>query len=143
MLNNKEYPQIRLAVYDVNFVKRIMDMGVIPNKTYSDSDYIFQNIPDCFKWHFIRGYFDGNGCITINKKGQASVEICSHNKVFLDAIHNYIAQFTSTRSNVTKGDGVWRIRYGGNKQVGKIAFYLYDNYNIKLGRKWEIINQIL
>lgn len=143
VLNNKKYPQIRLAVYDVNFVKRIIDIGVIPNKTYSESDYIFQNIPDCFKWHFIRGYFDGNGCVTVNKKGQANIEICSRNKIFLDSMHSYIAQFTSTRSNVTKGDGVWRIRYCGNRQVGKIASYLYNNCSIKLERKWKIISQVL
>lgn len=43
----------------------LLKYGVIPNK--SKYTY-FPNIPEEFHSHFIRGVFDGDGCICISKK---------------------------------------------------------------------------
>ena len=56
-LNQKEFEQIRLAIYNVNLVNRLIKLGITHNKTYEEYDYVFTNIPDDLKWHVIRGFF--------------------------------------------------------------------------------------
>ena len=132
-----------MAVYDTAFVKRIINLGIVHNKTYEENDFIFTNVPDQFKWDFIRGYFDGDGCIFINKKHQASVEMGCHNYTFIDSIHQFISNFISTNSQITKGDGVWRIRYSGNRQVNQLYKLLYSNNpELKMDRKYKLMCSI-
>lgn len=46
----------------------LIELGILPNKTFIfDFSYTYNKIPDNLKHHFIRGYFDGDGSITISK----------------------------------------------------------------------------
>ena len=142
-LNQKEFEQIRLAIYNVNLVNRLIKLGITHNKTYEECDYVFTNIPDALKWHFIRGFFDGDGCITLNNKGQGSFEIGCHNKTFITSLHDYMSRYITTNSNVTIGDGTWRIRYCGNRQIHQVYNFMYENALLKMDRKYRLIQAIL
>jgi len=143
-LNEKEYPCVRLSKYSIDFVNKIRRLGIEPNKTYSDNTFIFDNIPLELKWHFIRGYFDGDGCITtVNSGTSYIVEFACHSKIFLENLHSFIKSQLFTLSNVTKGDGVYRIRYGGNIIVNKLKQMMYNQANIYLKRKYDIFNQVI
>ncbi len=142
-LNKKIYPQISLSVYNINFVNRIIKLGIIPNKTYDTSSFIFENIPHHLKWHFIRGFFDGDGCIsTINKRNDYMAELVSHNENFIKSLHVFIKNEICSNSNVTVGDGVFRIRYGGARQIVNIKNKMYKNATIFMDRKYEIFSKV-
>lgn len=142
-LNKKLYPQISLSVYNINFVNRIIKLGIVPNKTYDKSSFCFENIPYNLKWHFIRGFFDGDGCIsTINKRKDYMVELGSHNENFINSIHLFIKTEIQSNSNVTIGDGVFRIRYGGAKQIINIRSKMYENATIFMDRKYRIFLKV-
>jgi intein/homing endonuclease len=133
-LNKKIYQQIRLCVYDRKLCSRLITLGISLNKTYENSDQIFSNIPKNLKWDFIRGFFDGDGCIDINKKKQATFSLCSKNRTLLNSLLNYIKITVPGKSNITNGDGVLRIRIGGNKKIVQIYNLMYKN-QLSLNRK--------
>lgn len=143
-IKNKKYDMVYVTNYTINMANQMITLGVIPRKTYSNEDFVFTNIPDKFKRHFIRGYFDGNGHININKKEQMIFELCSNNIVFLNTLLEYLKKYITTKSKVTSGKGVYRIRLGGNKICLQLFHLMYDNHNLDLhlNRKYEIFKKI-
>ena len=71
-----------MSITDAHVVETLNLLGVIPNKTYDSKDScVFDNVPNEFKHHFIRGYFDGDGtiCLTNEKKfvsGFVGMNLC-------------------------------------------------------------------
>lgn len=142
-LNDKIFSQVRCSVFNHSLACRLINLGIVLNKTYSQNSFVFDNIPNNLKWHFIRGFFDGDGCITINKKGQYNFELCSHNIIFLESILTFLKKYVNTNSHITKGDGAHRIRIGGNKKVYIIKKYLYENCeDLFLPRKKKIFDTL-
>ena len=41
----------------------LVQLGITYKKTYESSSFVFDNIPNELKRHFIRGYMDGDGSI--------------------------------------------------------------------------------
>jgi intein-encoded DNA endonuclease-like protein len=82
--------------------KDLVSLGCVPNKTWIINS--IPNIKDELKIHFIRGFFDGDGCITYgNKKKDGkyciSINIVS-NKNMLQSICNFFNEnknFTSKK----------------------------------------------
>jgi len=66
--NGKTYSsrlQSGISIYRKDFIQNLINQGVVPNKTYMNL-----HIPEMSNNlipHFIRGYFDGDGCIGIYK----------------------------------------------------------------------------
>ena len=102
------------------------------------------NINKNLQKHFIRGYIDGDGCITrslIDNRYQYKIKICG-----TDAILQYIADFIQENNIATihkfykrkEGQTVSYIDFGGNIQVIKFLNLVYGNSNIYLDRKYNI-----
>ncbi len=47
-------------------VKKVMELGLKPSKTYNDDP--FPNVPDNMMPHFVRGYLDGDGSIYVTNQ---------------------------------------------------------------------------
>lgn len=70
--------------------------SIVPNKT--EKGITMKNIPEEFKLAFIKGYFDGDGCLTVNNNTkQVKVSFTSHTVGILEEIKNYF-----NRSNIYK-----------------------------------------
>jgi hypothetical protein len=54
--------QCSIVISSKSMVERLISLGVVPQKTGKES---FPNMPEEFERDFIRGYFDGDGCIMI------------------------------------------------------------------------------
>lgn len=100
------------------------------------------NIPDEYMRDFIRGYFDGDGCVTYKKdKKYYSRYICSGSKNLIDGIYKYLKD-----NKIIKGSGVYNSkgckipRLLFNKKDG-IEFEKYimgDNSSLYLKRKHNL-----
>lgn len=92
---------------------------------------------------FIRGYFDGNGSISLtdtrNRKSY-SFKLVSTEK-FLDFINNYFEEKLQISANkyYKRKDyqSVMSLEFGGNIQTQKILDLLYKNSTIYLDRKYK------
>lgn len=134
-----------LGIYNKELAGRLMNLGLIPNKTYAKTSFVFDNVPDELKWHFIRGYFDGNGCVTIKPGTKfASFEIYSKNKNFLESILVFFKKYIPTKSSVVPASGCDRICVGGRKQVKQIYSYIYQDceelYLERKKKEFDLIN---
>jgi hypothetical protein len=108
--------------------------GVIQNKTHKLE---FPNIESKLENHFIRGYFDGDGCITYGKiiGKYANISIVS-NKIFLEKIVDKInINFTYTKRHKKKADNIFTIGTGGIINLIIFYHYIYNDATIYMDRK--------
>jgi deoxyuridine 5'-triphosphate nucleotidohydrolase len=104
-------------------------LSISPGK--KSNTVVFPNhLSDELKWHFIRGYFDGDGSVTsiYSKKNSPRCNITSSSYSMLQAIYSF--------TDIPGYLGSSQIEWSGNNALdfmGKI----YDGSNIKLSRKYD------
>lgn len=100
-----------------------------------------KNLPKKYNRHFIRGFFDGDGSISISKeKGYYTFSIVSTN-LMLDWIHKEL-DFMGNIYKDKRREKSYYLNIGGRQQVLKIKNYLYDDAVVFLQRKYDVFSQI-
>jgi len=130
----------RLLITSSKIKQDLIKHGVVPNKTnlIEFPDFLPQDLIS----HFIRGYFDGDGCITHH-----STQVCGN--------LNYMIKITGTYDMIKKieshigvpfqiaqrfperGVDNFSIETGGNTKVKKILNYMYKDATVFLDRKYN------
>jgi intein-encoded DNA endonuclease-like protein len=145
---NKNWNNVfRLAFNSVKLSNRLNDLGVIPRKslvlTFPSEDDVRSNLLK----HFIRGYFDGDGCvsyytkndkykdkITQYKYGNFSMvgtfDVLSHIKLILD-------EELDIKLSLDKIKNIYKLGTADHTAIRKIFCYFYNNSNIFLIRKYN------
>ncbi len=72
----------RLSIYKSGVVKDLIKLGVLPRKSLIMT---FPNIPKKYLFHFIRGYFDGDGHVRIIRNS-LEISFTSGSKSFLEEL---------------------------------------------------------
>jgi hypothetical protein len=112
--------------------------GIVPRKS------LVSKIPsiqyDLYR-HFIRGLFDGDGCIRIDKLGNGRFDICGAYPI-LYSISLLLRGDLGLIINLTKHDRIFRLAVSGNHKVVVIRNYLYKDASIFLNRKKFIFDKI-
>lgn len=106
--------------------------GCMEQKTYNLK---FPDIPKHLIRHFIRGYFDGDGCLSYYVKSKRYYEVSFvGTKDFLTSLMKHFGKELklSTKDNIT-----YQLKFGGNIQVKEILDYLYKDSTVYLDRKYE------
>jgi hypothetical protein len=137
--NNNIYYEITLS--SKHLAETVLKLRGESKKENGD----FSFIPEQYIHHFIRGVFDGDGCIRIKNKNketpQLSFDICGTYELLHD-IKRYIDIGISKKSQttITEHGNIYRITYSGNRQCSKIYNYLYHDATRYLSRKKEWFN---
>lgn len=140
-------PYTILQVSSKHACKKIISFGIIPNKTYIMSDI---NIPDEYFSHFLRGYFDGNGCVKYRKDGKYKypyMNILTSNRKLMDLIESKI-EFELGLNNkamtISRHERIdlFRLDYTCKKAV-KLLDWLYKDADLKLNRKYKIYQEFM
>ena len=123
----------------------LVQLGIGYRKTYCELS-IPKQIPEELIRHFIRGYFDGDGCITgysPNEKNKSPrfrirFDIDAKNSNLLNEFLVFFAK-NSIKLNINylKRDSMYRLTTGSKKEVEKIYHLLYDDSNFYLSRKFN------
>lgn len=96
-IKGKEYITdiVRLNITNKKMVLKLLEYGIPPNKTeYLDFD--FSCMDSKLIRHFLRGYFDGDGSVSIGVKNSISISITSNNKMiykFVEILKNNINNY--------------------------------------------------
>lgn len=137
-LNGKLYDTCQIRFYSSKLVNDLEKYGVVPNKTLQIR---FPNIEQKYYVDFIRGYFDGDGCICENKKkkGQSSISVnfACGTIDFLEDLRKILYD-----NNICSYINVWenkcpKLVIGGMKNVHHFLYYIYKNKTTYLDRKWN------
>lgn len=124
----------RLSLGSKRIYERLIELGCIPNKSLILKFPNDNQVPKYLLKHFIRGYFDGDGCITIRQNVSSKTACISilGTKDFLTPINNIYGGRLSKREN----DKVFTLRF--RKEEGLIFLnYIYTDANIYLKRKYD------
>lgn len=125
-----------IRLYSTKIVNDLINLGVIPNKSHVIK---FPNIRKDLEIHFIRGFFDGDGCLQLDKKRKhhrfdfacASIDFVNtlREKIYNNyCINSYIVQEKS---------GIYRLNIRGLTNSYLFGKLLYENANIYLDRKYK------
>lgn len=141
---DQEHYFVSLAFTSKKIRQQIEDYGIINKKTFK-----LQHLPNISKEYmmdFIRGYFDGDGCIyKIDRTASPlRISITCASKDFLEEIANFLEQnLKVAHKNLSRDHDNYCISYG-HKDSEKICNTFYNNNFISLQRKkdkyYKIIN---
>lgn len=124
-------------------ILRLHELGVVPNKTLTlrFPEWLDRSLYS----HFIRGYFDGDGCITRRTRGDHSQISCSITSTedMCNSILNIILDMYEINAHVYNvghkkcNKNIKTFMVSGNIQCKKFLDYIYQNSDLKLDRKYK------
>lgn len=128
-------------------------LGLYQNKSLTLSPDPIKFLSDEIFRHFIRGYFDGDGCISVHKPKNrtgfqsavtilSTIEFIEYIKVRLSFL-NINMRITKRHNNDTN---CYTLEINGNNQVKKFLGWLYKDSSIYLSRKYNkfvFLNEIV
>lgn len=125
----------------------LVNLGIGYNKSYTNLH--IPKMPEHLIPHFLRGYFDGDGCFTEwysqesgkSERIRGKFDICGKTIGILDEFIKFFAKHNiKLNLNFLKRDNMYRISTSSRKEITKIFHLLYDNSNFYLNRKFEKFN---
>lgn len=154
---NQEFKSKTLTISSDQLYKDLCNLGCKPNKTLNK--FKLPVIPDNLFFHFLRGYFDGDGSISLRKhrKHQIQMYICSIDEDFLKQIQSKLS-FFSISSNIYKevrngkflklpaGDykdncvDMYRLKISGFKNLFRLHENMYKDSDLKMERKYKMFS---
>lgn len=147
--DNKEFKYSSLTLRSLYFWTQSQKIGLVPAKTFEIRFPTF--LHEDLVRHFVRGYFDGDGCLSGNIEGRNrdlcrkvfTFSICSNPEFCQDLI--ILFQKYNIKLNLGKAasDRVKIVAGRGNPKVKQIMDFLYHDSTIYLKRKHDKYLELL
>lgn len=126
----------RMRIGSINTVNGLKQLGLRENKSYRKGlDSLFLNIPNILKCHFIRGFLDGDGCVS---KNRYTFIIFNTDGKLLRAIAHFL-KINKYRFEKEKKKNciLYKLVIDTKKEFFQCFHKLYDNSTYYLNRKRE------
>lgn len=137
-----------LRIGNADLYNSLIELGLYPNKSLTIS---MPDVPKKFFKDFVRGYFDGDGCVHIYKsKGKVQKiilrKLCiifsSGSKKFLAGLLILLRRELSLRQNkIYKGQRCWQLRFATVDSVELFKFMYAGNKGPFLSRKLNVFRE--
>lgn len=126
----------RFIVANKHLWTTLNELGCTPNKSLSLK---FPNIPQNLVKHFIRGYFDGDGCISRHVHNTCvtpHIELLG-TKQMLEQILIHSNTSAKYKHDKRHSEETWNLEWSKQEGIDFIN-YLYQDCSIYLNRKYEL-----
>lgn len=113
---NKTYSSIKIAIYSEEIKKDLEKLGIKPNKTSMGLFINVEKIPEKYFYDFIRGLFDGDGCISLKESQSGFYNVCKitcSDFSFLEKIQKRI----DLQSSIQKEKTYYNLVFGHNPSL--------------------------
>lgn len=132
----------RINICSVKLTSDLCLLGCTQKKSKTLTFPSSETVPDNLIHHFMRGYFDGDGSIMINKKNKLVFHLCGTNDFLNGFEENMLKNINRKEPNKRIRNKEWSecveaISYAKQEDVEKIFNYLYKDATIYLKRKYE------
>lgn len=130
------YDSYILEVSSQKSCNNLIKWGCVPNKTKVIQ---LPNIKKDLLRHFIRGFFDGDGCLQLQDKlYHCRFDLTSASRIFLEQLRPLITEHALSNGHLGKEAkyDVYHLNYSGH-QVEMILDWLYEDSNFYLKRKYD------
>lgn len=129
----------RLSVYSKHFWNVLNCNGCTPNKSLTlqfPKPELFLNKSDIV--HFIRGYVDGDGCLSwCNKEHTVASFNLLGTTSFLESVKKYLNIDSKLSILHSKEQSITKFISLSDKKAFKVCYKLYNNSTVYLDRKYE------
>jgi hypothetical protein len=124
-IGDKKYKSCKLQISSIDMISDLKKLGLTSNKSLVLQ---FPNVPKEYIIDFIRGYFDGDGCI--DRPEYPRIRICSGSEMFLCQLQKSLVKFGFTEKVIgkKKNHNVYDICYS-YKETMKLYNLFYENVN--------------
>jgi intein-encoded DNA endonuclease-like protein/tRNA1(Val) A37 N6-methylase TrmN6 len=122
-------------VHSSEIYNDLINLGCVPNKTFKINS--LPKINEKLIRHFLRGVYDGDGCIYISKSSNVKV-ILTCSSLFVNIVQKHLQSHNIHSSLRVVKDNVSELTISRIQDSYKILFYLYNDSNIYLDRKYNI-----
>ena len=134
-IGDKTYKSYRLSINRKKMKEDLINLGCIPNKTLKLKFPTERQVPKHLINHFIRGYIDGDGCITNSTYSIMSLEILGTEE-FLNGIRKHFDLPNDKYLYDFNHSQIKRLMLTG-KNAYNILNKIYENSDIFLIRKFN------
>lgn len=145
-LGDKTFYASSYSMCNKKICEDLESLGCVPKKSLVLRFPTEEQVPNEFIRDFIRGYFDGDGCIHINLEKQNIQFNIMGTLEFLEEIQKIFTKkldIRETKIQQKKDNKAYSLQYGSIMSIQKIYRYLYKDCNIYLDRKLEKFNTLL
>ena len=143
---NKDYDRFYAHIYiqHPHLSEILLKQGVPGDKSFKIKFPCDEIVPDDLKRHFIRGYLDGDGCITIPKdKSKMSWSIIGNYDCMYEMKKYIEYNIPDYPISILKHDNVYHIGKGGRFVTQIFLDWLYKDATIYLQRKYDKYIEII
>lgn len=139
--NDTNKDQVSVTMTNPKLYNDLVKCNVTPRKSLTVSFPTEDIVPSHLIHHFVRGYFDGDGCITISKSGQRFVSFVGTEVLLIELQELLISSIGLSKTKmfqrrpnnmITKA-----MMYGGNGNAKRIFDWMYKDATIYMKRKYE------
>lgn len=143
--NRVDRTSVRIRLYNKHLIETLIKCGVVPQKSLILEFPTNIIIPDNLLHHFMRGYFDGDGCVTRSKNNtrHVSTSITSSNNFIDSYMYNLHKLAGLNLVKIRRKSKFSILTYCGKGNALKIFKYLYKDATIFLKRKYDKFNLFL
>lgn len=143
-IKGKEYKSVRIQLNNTKICYDLCDLGCTPSKTYDIKFPTYDIVPREFMRDFIRGFFDGDGCISItemNNKPHIVTNITGMSDM-LQSISDFLIseQIIRVKPKIRKDERrefTYSLFIYGTDTNKEFLDYLYQDANVYLDRKYN------
>ena len=130
--NIKTKPHVRISFCSKHMCDTLINMGCIHNKTYN---LTFPDISSEYYYDFIRGFMDGDGCIsTTNKNNHKYISLSfTGTKEML----NTLKELFKIDNQITFYRNAYSLHIGKSQDVLRILSDIYNNAELYMTRKFN------
>lgn len=147
-LGSKVLDCYSMSISSEKVCQDLVRLGCPQSKTFKIVFPTQHQVPELFVQHFIRGYFDGDGCIKILKSGKKQSFSLVGTECFLNSIQNFFVEnlgITNTKlykPKTTLNNNIAVLSHSSLENCIKIRSFLYKNATIFMKRKYVKFNNI-
>ena len=137
-LNGKSYDASRITICCTKTCRDLIEKGCTPQKSLTLKFPSNDIVPENLMRHFIRGYFDGDGCVSVSSNNIIQINFIG-TKEMLDGISNYLRNNKIIYKNPSmykKGNAFEMFIYGADV-IEQFFHFLYDDAIVYLDRKYN------
>lgn len=129
-----------LVIYSKKMSIDLHNQGCIQAKTFKIK---FPPLQKNLISHFIRGYFDGDGCLSINIKNKCAVVNIISTLQFVSKIQKILKTTLGINSSIRQQNKIYYIYIMGNRQVLSFLNFIYNDTKLFLKRKYDKYQEFL
>jgi len=134
----KRYERSTLLVHNVHMMRQLLQLGITNNKSatlkYPDTIY---KLPLSLQRHFIRGYFDGDGSVTLGLSPAVKFNVT---KEFGDVLQSVIMSAVGAKMyfwQYKTSENAYQLSIFKRQDLLDFCAWIYQDSTIRLERKYQ------